>query len=591
MKVNERINKLRELMSSRGIDAYIVDNADHHSSEYVNPYFKERTYMSSFDGSNGTLLITKDEAFLWTDGRYFLQAELDLKDTEIKLMKMGVEVFPSLDEYIKTNLKGKTIGFDGECFSSSFGEEISEYLTIKSDEDLVGLIFENRGKIKFSEIWPLSIEYSGESHKSKLERVRKEIKENNATSLILTSLDDIAWFYNLRGGDVPITPVFLSFAYISLDKEVLFLNTKSLNSGAKKALKEDNVELNEYMSFSSFLKELKDETILVSQNKLSYLYLKLIKENNKVIDKDNPTLNMKAIKNSVEIKNNREIHEYDGLAVFRFMKYLKEAYRDNVKLSEFPMAEKVLEYRKMCDKFYEVSFETIASWNSNGAIVHYEPTKESSMAVEGSGFFLLDSGGQYMGGTTDITRTMMLGDISQEMKHHYTMVLKGLISVSSSKFIKGTTGRNIDMLSREIFWKEGLDYRHGTGHGIGYMLNVHEGPQAIRYQNVANRYDMTEFKPGMVTSIEPGIYLSGKYGIRLENEILCKEDMKTEWGDFYSFETLTICPFDLEPVLIDEVTEDERKWLNDYHKMVYDKLSKLVNKEELETLKEFTRQI
>ena len=591
MKVNDKLNELRKLMNERGIDAYLVDNADHHSSEYVNPYFKERTYMSSFDGSNGTLLVTKDEAFLWTDGRYFLQAEIDLKETEIKLMKMGVEGYPSLDEYIKTNLEGKTLGFDGECFSSSFGELSSHSCVIKSDEDLVGKIFQNRGEITFSKIWPLALKYSGETHKSKLERLRKEMKDAGASSHIITSLDDIAWLYNLRGGDVPITPVFLSFAYISLDKEILFVNKKSLLPEAQKVLEEDDVLVKEYTEFSKFLKELKNERILVSPSKLTYSYLKVIKENNKVIEKDNPTVLMKAIKNSVETNNNRLIHEYDGLAVFRFMKYLKEAYKNKERIDEYEMTLKVLEYRKMCDKFYEVSFESIASWNANGAIIHYEPTKDTSSQVSGSGFFLLDSGGQYMGGTTDITRTMMLGEISEEMKHHYTMVLKGLIQVSSAKFIKGSTGRNIDMLARTAFWKEGLDYRHGTGHGVGYMLNVHEGPQAIRYQNIKGKADMTEFVPGMVTSIEPGIYLSGKYGIRLENEILCQEDIKTEWGEFYSFETLTICPFDLSPVLIDELTIDEKKWLNDYHKMVYDKLSKLCDKEELETLKEFTRPI
>lgn len=591
MKVNDKLNELRKLMNERGIDAYLVDNADHHSSEYVNPYFKERTYMSSFDGSNGILLVTKDEAFLWTDGRYFLQAEIDLKETEIKLMKMGVEGYPSLDEYIKTNLEGKTLGFDGECFSSSFGELSSRSCTIKSDEDLVGKIFQNRGEITFSKIWPLEPKYSGETHKSKLERLRKEIKDAGASSHIITSLDDIAWLYNLRGGDVPITPVFLSFAYISLDKEILFVNKKSLLPEAQKVLDEDDVLVKEYTEFSQFLKELKNERILVSPSKLTYSYLKVIKENNTVIEKDNPTVLMKAIKNSVETSNNRLIHEYDGLAVFRFMKYLKEAYKNNERIDEYEMTLKVLGYRKMCAKFYEVSFESIASWNSNGAIIHYEPTKDTSSKVSGSGFFLLDSGGQYMGGTTDITRTMMLGEISEEMKRHYTMVLKGLIEVSSAKFIKGSTGRNIDMLARSAFWKEGLDYRHGTGHGVGYMLNVHEGPQAIRYQNIKGKADMTEFIPGMVTSIEPGIYLSGKYGIRLENEILCQEDTKTEWGEFYSFETLTICPFDLSPVLIDELTIDEKKWLNDYHKMVYDKLSKLCDKEELETLKEFTRPI
>ena len=591
MTIVKRINALRKLMDGRGIDAYLIDNADHHSSEYVNNYYKERTYMTSFDGSNGKALITKDNAYLWTDGRYFLQAERDFKNLPIKLMKMNVEGYPSLFEFIKNELSGKTIGLDGECFSYQFVKEIEKTSNVKADEDLIGQIWDDRGSVSFDKIWALSIKLSGESTKSKLKRARDELLRKGAESHILTNIDDVAYLFNLRGNDVDITPVFLSFAYVSVKKAIIFLNTKSLSDEAKEELKKAHVEAKEYNEFLPFIKSLKGEKVLLDASRMNYSYVDAVESNNEVIIGDNPTVMMKAIKNAVEIKNNREIHIADGLAVFRFMKNLKEMYEKGEHIEEYQQAEFALKYRKMDPRFYEVSFDSIASWNENGAVIHYEPTKESSKTVKGSGFFLLDSGGQYMGGTTDITRTFQLGEISDEMKHHYTMVLRGFIDVSMCHFIKGSSGQNIDMLAREPFWKEGLDYRHGTGHGVGYMLNVHEGPQGIRYQRVVERSDSALFHPGMVTSIEPGLYLSGKYGIRIEDEILCVPAEVTEWGEFYKFETLTCAPIDLEPVLVKELTKDERKWLNDYHKWVYKKLSKICDPSEIEYLKYVTRKI
>ena len=587
MTIIERLNALRELMKKNNIDAYLVDNADHHSSEYVNNYYKERTFMTSFDGSNGKALITIDKAYLWTDGRYFLQAEKDFKNLPIELMKMGIEGYPTLTDFIKSELNGKTLGLDGECFSYEFIESIKPYVNVEASKDLVGEVWNDRGLLSFSDITFLPLSLSGEATKSKLERVRGKMIELGATAHILTNIDDIAYLFNLRGNDVDITPVFLSFAYISLKNAVLFCNTKSLSVDAIIELKKNRVAINEYDEFLNYLKTIKDENVLLDSSRMNYSYVDTVKENNKIINKENPTVLMKAIKNKIQTKNNRDIHVADGLAVFRFMKNLKEMYSKGEHIDEYQMAEYALKYRKMDKRFYEVSFESIASWNENGAIIHYEPTKESSKTVEGSGFFLLDSGGQYYGGTTDITRTFQLGEISDEMKHHYTMVLKGFIEVSMASFVKGTTGSNLDMLSREVFWKDGLDYRHGTGHGVGYMLNVHEGPQAIIYQGRGSR----AFEPGMVTSIEPGLYLSGKYGIRIEDEILCVEDKTTEWGNFYKFETLTCAPIDLEPVLVKELTKDERKWLNDYHKSVYKKLSKICDASELDYLKYVTRKI
>ncbi|MCR5741959.1 MAG: aminopeptidase P family protein, partial [Gammaproteobacteria bacterium] len=539
MNIVERLNKLRELMKDEGMDAYLIDNADHHSSEYVNNHYKERSYMTSFDGSNGKALVTLTSAYLWTDGRYFLQAEKDFKDLPITLMKMGVEGYPTIKEFLNQKLNGKVLGLDGECFSYNEVKELEEVVIVKSDKDLVDKVWNDRPEISFSPIWFLNEKLSGEPTKSKLERVRREMDKLGATAHVLTNIDDVAYLYNLRGGDVDITPVFLSFAYVDLNKAYVFLNKDSLNEESIKELKRAKVVVKDYNEFTKFLSSIHNESVLLDSSKMNYSYVDILEKNgNKLVNKENPTVLMKAVKNEVQNKNNRYVHILDGLAVFRFMKNLKEMYRRGEHIDEYQQAEYALKFRSMSDKFYEVSFDSISSWNENGAVIHYEPTKESSKTVEGTGFFLLDSGGQYMGGTTDITRTFQLGDISDEMKHHYTMVLKGFIDVSNAHFIKGTTGQNLDMLARAPFWQEGLDYRHGTGHGVGYMLNVHEGPQRTAYQNQRVFNPSSAFRPGMVTSIEPGLYLANKYGIRIEDEILCVKDKETEWGEFYKFETL-----------------------------------------------------
>ena len=590
MNIIDRIKNLRKQMEKNGLDAYIVSNADDHSSEYVNNYFKERTYMTQFDGSNGTAIFTRDEAFLWTDGRYFLQAEGDLRGLPIKLMKMDTEGYPSLMEYIEQNLAGKTVGFDGRFFSYKFAEQVKKYANIVTDKNLVDEFYEGRGTLPNKEIWALSQNLTGETTKAKLRELRIKIDEAGASSHVIATLDDIAFLLNLRGSDIPANPVFYSFLYVGQKETVLFTDSK-FNEEAQSIIRINKIKVLPYNKFIEFLNELNGEKVLVDTSKLNYSFVEVLKEHNEIIDKANPSILMKAVKNDVQTKNNKDVHVRDGLAVFRFMKTLKEMYAKGEHIDEYQMALKVLEYRKMDPKFFDVSFDTIASWNENGAVIHYEPTKESSKTVKGTGFFLLDSGGQYMGGTTDITRTFQLGEVPEEWKHHYTMVLRGFIAVSKAKFIKGTTGQSIDMLARAPFWDEGLDYKHGTGHGVGYMLNVHEGPQGIRYKRVVERDDSEVFQPGMVTSIEPGLYLSGRYGIRIEDEIECVKDTINEFGEFYKFDTLTCAPIDLEPVLVKELTKDERKWLNNYHKWVFKKLSKICDASEVEYLKYVTRKI
>ncbi|MBP5342306.1 aminopeptidase P family protein [bacterium] len=589
MNTREKIECLRKLMKKHSLDAYFIDDSDKHSSEYVNDYYKERSFMSSFCGSNGFMLVTLDKAFLWTDGRYFLQAEKDLKDTGISLMKLYTPGYPNIVEYIRDNLKDKRIGLCGEYVSYSLVEEFKKYMSIDSECNLVSEIWIDKEELKTEPIKELPISLVGEDRLMKISRVREKLAESDA-SIFISNIDDIAWLYNLRGSDVPITPVFLSFTYIDEKNAYLFLNRNVLNKDAYESLTKDGITVCEYDDVLKFLMNLNGRKVLVSLDTTNYSFVKAIEKNNKVINKISPTVMMKAIKNDTEIKNLIDIHKADGLAVFRYMKYIKENY-GKIPMDEYGLAEKVLEFRKMDERFYEVSFESISSWNENGAIIHYEPTKESSKKVTGSGFLLLDSGGQYLGGTTDITRTYSLGEITEEMKHHYTLVLRSHIDVSMCKFLKGANGINIDMLAREPFWAEGLDYKHGTGHGVGYMLNVHESPNSFRYQRSAYNPDAGTIVPGMVTTIEPGIYLEGKYGIRTENELLCVNGEKKDTDEFYEFKTVTFAPYDLDPLIVSELTQYEKTWLNSYHKMVYDVLSKICDKSELEYLKYVTREV
>lgn len=590
MNQNSKLVKLRELMVKNNIDLYLITDSDKHSSEYVNEYYKERSYMSNFKGSNGLLMVSLTSAYLWTDGRYFLEAQEALKNTTIELMKMGEKDVPTPTEFINKNFSNKNVGLNGDLFSYGFISSFDKTSNVIYNLDLVSEVWDDKDSLKVNRIYSLDYSLVGENVSSKLKRIREFLKEKNVDSNILGDLCDIAWTFNLRGSDIDITPVFLSFAYISLKKAIIFLNTELLDEEARLSLNKNKVEIRSYHEYNDFLLSLKNEKISVSYGSMNYSSIKTLSKNNTLVIEDNPSYLFKAVKNKVEIKNNNEIHISDGLSIFRLQKYVKENFM-KVKMDELSISDKVLEYRKMSDKFNGVSFDTISAFNENGAIVHYEPTKETNKPIDKEGFLLVDSGGQYKGGTTDITRTYSLGEISDKMKHHYTMVLKANINVSMCKFRSDISGRNIDMLAKNVMHKEGLDYNHGTGHGIGYMLNVHEGPNGIRYKSVIERKDGSIFKPGMIQSIEPGLYFENEYGIRIENEILVQEDESNSYGDFYRFKTITCAPIDLDPVVKKDLTKEELKWLNDYHKWVYKKLSKLVREDELDYLKYACRKI
>lgn len=591
--INDRIAKLRRVMKEKGIFAYIIPSADYHQSEYVGEFFKGRQFISGFTGSAGTVVITPDKAILWTDGRYFLQAEQELSTSCVELYKMGEENVPTTFEYIENEVPaGSKIGFDGRAISAAMGSELEESLakkniTISYEGDLLDAVWEDRPVLSDAKAFLLDIKYSGEDFTSKIARVRKAMNDCGATTHILTSLDDIAWLFNIRGGDIKYNPVVLSYAVVTLDKAILFIDENKLNEEIKASFGEEVVEIKGYFEIDEFVKTIeKEEVVLVDSSKISYTILKNIPEGIKVINAMNPSTIFKAQKNPVEIENTKQVHIRDGVAVTKFMYWLKNNI-GKIEITEISAADKMTELRKEQGKFIEPSFASIAGYGANGAIVHYSATEESNTTLEPKGLFLLDSGGQYFDGTTDITRTFAVGPLTEEEKSNFTSVARAMIRLSGAKFLYGVNGYYLDILARGILWEQNLNYNHGTGHGIGHVLNVHEAPNGFRYDN----RNLATLEEGMITTNEPGFYKAGSHGIRLENEMLCKKGVKNEYGQFMEFEPLTIAPIDLDAINVDLMKEDEKAYLNEYHKMVFDTISPFLSSEEAEWLKEYTRAI
>lgn len=591
--INDRISKLRKVMKERGIFAYIIPSADYHQSEYVGEFFKGREFISGFTGSAGTVVITEEKAILWTDGRYFLQADKELAGTCVELYKMGQEGVPTTFEYIEKEVPaGSKIGFDGRAISALMGKDLEENLakkdvTISYEGDLLDEVWENRPVLSDAKAFLLDVKYSGEDFKSKIGRVREAMKAVGATTHILTSLDDIAWLFNIRGGDVAYNPVVLSYAVVTLEKATLFVDENKLNEDILNSFDGELVEVKGYFEIDEFVKTIeKEEVVLVDNNKISYTILKNIPEGVKVVSAINPTTIFKAQKNEVEIENTRNAHIRDGVAVAKFMYWLKNNI-GKIEITEISAAEKLTELRKEQGNFIEPSFASIAGYKENGAIVHYSATEESNKTLQPEGLFLLDSGGQYFDGTTDITRTFALGNITEEEKSHFTSVCRAMVRLSQAKFLYGVNGYYLDILARGILWEQGLNYNHGTGHGVGHVLNVHEGPNGVRCDN----RNSATLEEGMITTNEPGFYKAGSHGIRIENEMLCKKGVKNEFGQFMEFEPLTIAPIDLDAIDIALMKDDEKEYLNTYHKHVFDTLSPFLTEEEAAWLKEYTRAI
>lgn len=592
MDINNRVKRLRELMKAKRITAYIVPTSDPHQSEYLADYYKGRAWISGFTGSAGTVVITQDDANLWTDGRYFIQAENQLQGSEYKLFKMGVPGVPNYIEWLKDNLEaGASIGFDGKVFSQSDVERLEEEFEGKDVEfedeyDLIGEIWEDRPGLPQGEAFIHELKYTGITTREKIAGLRSYMEDEGLDYYLIASLDDIAWLYNIRGRDIECNPVIISYALISMEKAYLFVDQTKINKTVEKFLNENEVLVHPYEGIVDYLKEIESGSIVgLEKARINRWIYKAIPDGCGIIDETNYTTILKGRKNETEIENQRNAYIKDGVALTKFLYWL-DTNIGKIEITELSAAEKLLDFRKEQELFIEPSFDTISAYGPNAAMAHYKATEDSYAVLEGKGFYLVDSGGQYLDGTTDITRTIALGSLTEEEKRDYTLTLKGHIKLISAKFLEGTTGYQLDILCRYPLWKEGIDFKHGTGHGIGYFLNVHEGPHRIA--SVPNDVDLEK---GMVVSIEPGVYKAGKHGIRIENIVVVDEDRETEFGQFMRFEVLSYVPIDLEAIDVDLLTVDEKEWLNNYHKAVYEKLSPYLNEEEKMWLKEKTRSI
>ena len=595
--IKQRIEKIRDLMKEKMIYAYIVPSSDYHQSEYVGDYFKSREFMSGFTGSAGTLIISMDEAGLWTDGRYFIQAENELKESGIKLFKMGEEGVPTIEEYLLEKLpKNSTLGFDGRVMSVKEGQSLANKLAFKGINieykyDLVNDIWEDRCSLPTEKAFLLGVEYSGESFSDKLYRIRAVMKEKKATTHILASLDDIAWLFNIRGRDVKSNPVVLSYAIIGIDSVYLFIDKNKIGEDIRAELSKENVQIKGYEEVYEFIKKIEEnEVVLIDTSKVNYAIYSNIPSNVQKIEERNPSILFKSIKNEIELKNIRNSHIKDGVAFTKFMYWLKNNI-GKIEITEISATQKLEEFRREQDKFIEPSFSTIAAYKDHAAMMHYSATEESNYKLEPRDLFLVDSGGQYFDGTTDITRTIALGPIPENVRKDFTNVVRGMIRLSKAKFLYGCRGYNLDILARGPLWEEGIDYKCGTGHGIGFVLNVHEGPNGFRWKVREDIDDTCILEEGMVTTNEPGVYVENSHGIRIENEIVVRKSDKNEYGQFMDFEVITLAPIDLDAIDESLILEDERIYLNNYHKQVYDKISPYLNEDENQWLKIYTREI
>lgn len=594
--IQERLKELRAQMQERGIDIYIVPTSDFHQSEYVGEYFKARKYMTGFTGSAGTAVITKEEAGLWTDGRYFIQAEKQLEGSTVKLFKMGEEGVPKVEEYVKDHLtEGSCIGFDGRVMDAKSGEKYAKMAEEKKaalyvKEDLVGNIWKDRPQLPANKVWILEDAYAGRSMADKIADVRTKMQKEGADIHILSSLYDIAWLLNLRGGDIDHVPVFLSFVSIEKEQILLFVNSQILDKEVRDYLEKNHVTIRPYEDIYTYAQNLQKVKVLISAEETNYRIAECIREHAEVLEGENPSLMLKAVKNEIELKNTREAHLKDAVAVTKFMYWLKTNI-GKMEISEISASDYLEERRKEQEHYLDLSFDTISAYGPHGAMMHYSATKESNAVLKPEGFLLVDSGGHYLEGTTDITRTFALGALTDEEKQHFTAVCRSNMNLANAKFLYGCCGINFDILARGPLWDLGIDYRCGTGHGVGHILNVHEGPNGFRWKIVPERNDSGKLEEGMITTDEPGVYIEGKYGIRTENELICVKDEKNEYGQFMRFENITYVPIDLDAILPEEMSAKERRELNEYHQMVYEKVSPYLTDEEREWLKTYTRPI
>ena len=595
-QIQERLQKLRALMQERSIDAYMIPTSDFHESEYVGKHFKCREFMTGFTGSAGTAVITKDDAALWTDGRYFVQAAAQLEGSTVVLQKMGQEGTPSIKEYLLEKIpQGGTLAFDGRVVNTAEGEELEDALGVKDiaiacQEDLVGEIWEDRPVLPAEPVWVLDVKYAGKDAEDKIGDLRKKMENCGATVHILTTLDDIVWLLNIRGNDVDCNPVVLSYLMATRESLYLYINEAVLDSSVKSYLEEKGVTIRPYDAIYSDVAKLHGETVMLEKSRTNFALTQLLDGTNEIINIQNPTALMKAIKNPVEIENIKKAHIKDGVAMTKFIYWLKKNI-GKIPMDEISVADYLDSLRRGQEGNLGLSFPTISAYGANAAMCHYSATEESNAKLEARGFYLVDSGGQYYEGTTDITRTIALGELTDEEREHFTLTLISMLRLGNVRFLYGCRGLNLDYVAREPFWSRGLNFDHGTGHGVGYLLNVHERPNGIRWKMVPERQDNCVLEAGMVTSDEPGIYIEGSHGIRTENLMVCVKDEKNEYGQFMKFEFLTYVPIDLDAIDKSLMRPEDIEHLNQYHKVVYEKISPYLEEEEREWLKEATRAI
>ncbi len=587
----QRLNDLRKLLREEKMHAFIFPSTDPHHGEYVPDHWKGREYVSGFNGSAGTVVVTLEEAALWTDSRYFLAAEEQLQGTGIVLMKERVEGTPSITRWLGQKLctvRGAVVGVDGMVNSAATVKEWAEELkreggiTLRTNFDPLQRLWKERPPLPDGAIVAHPLAYAGESCADKLLRVRQWMKSNVICGMLVSALDDIAWLTNLRGSDVHCTPVFVAYMLVMPDKAVLFADKHRMNQEALRQMQQSGVEVEPYDSVGSALAKYGEYNILMDEGETAYtLYNKA-----HCVEKRggaSPIPTMKAVKNSAEIAGFRRAMVRDGVAMVRFLRWLKPAVQAGGQ-TEMSIDSQLTQFRAEQEGFKDLSFDTIAGYQAHGAIVHYEATPESDAPLKAEGLLLLDSGAQYADGTTDITRTIALGPLTDEQRHVYTLVLKGHIQLAMAKFPEGATGTQIDMMARSAMWREGMNYMHGTGHGVGSCLSVHEGPHQIRME-----WRGAPLLPGMTVTNEPGLYLDHRFGVRIENTMLVTPYMQTEFGRFLQLEPLTLCPIDLEPVNPDELTIEEKGWLNGYHRHVYETLAPCLQNDDREWLRQATR--
>ena len=595
MSVLDRIERLQNAMEQQNIDCYIIPTDDYHHSEYVGDYFKFREYMTGFSGSAGTVVFTREKAGLWTDGRYFIQAEAQLKGSGITLYKSGEPEVPTIEEFLKKELEeGAVLGFDGRTVSYAQGEKYrqiaeGEGASIEFRLDLAPDTWTGRPEMSTEPAFLLEDEYSGENIESKLKRIREKMKENGCNAHILSSLDDIAWLFNIRGNDIAYCPLVLSYAIVYNNSVELFANSQKFSEEIVNLFAENQIQIYPYEDIYRVVSEMTSEDkVLLDSKIMNYRLYQAISKDTVIVDKQNPEILMKSVKNEIQAENLRKAHLKDAVAHTKFMYWLKKNI-GRVEITELSASARLEGLRAEQEHFLGPSFGPISAYGEHGAIVHYSADEKSNVPLKEGKLFMTDTGGHYLEGSTDITRTVALGEVGNIEKEHFTLVARAMLRLANTVFLYGCSGANLDCIAREVFWKEGLNFNHGTGHGVGYVLNIHEGPINFRWKE--GERPAPALEENMVITDEPGIYIEGSHGIRLENELLVRKTVKNEYGQFMNFEILTYVPIDLDAILPEKMSTEEKEMLNHYHKQVYEKVSPYLSEEERIWLKEYTRAV